>query len=134
MRVPWRGVRHVIDSAGVFPLPPGATLRSGGGNPGERRPCLRNYELVYIADPELDEEQLGALEERVKSLIEGAGGKVLNVDRWGKRKLAYHILKRSEGYYILVDTELPPQAGAAIERDLKLNEQVLRYLLTLKTE
>lgn len=95
---------------------------------------MRNYELVYIADPELDEEQLGALEERVKSLIEGAGGKVLNVDRWGKRKLAYHILKRSEGYYILVDTELPPQAGAAIERDLKLNEQVLRYLLTLKTE
>jgi len=93
---------------------------------------VRNYEVAYIADPELDEEQLGALEQRVQSLIETAEGKLLNVDRWGKKKLAYKIGKRSEGYYIIMDVELPPQAGSSIERDLKLSEQVLRYLITLK--
>lgn len=93
---------------------------------------MRSYELAYIADPELDEEQLTALEERVKSLIESAEGKLLNVDRWGKRKLAYLIGKRNEGYYTIMDAELPPQAGASIERDLKLSEQVMRYMLTLK--
>lgn len=93
---------------------------------------MRNYEVAYIADPELDEEQLGALEQRVQSLIETAEGKLLNVDRWGKKKLAYKIGKRSEGYYIIMDVELPPQAGSSVERDLKLSEQVLRYLITLK--
>ncbi|MFQ5942380.1 MAG: 30S ribosomal protein S6 [Anaerolineales bacterium] len=92
---------------------------------------LRNYELAYIADPDLDEEALGSLEERVKSWIEDAKGKTLNVDRWGKRKLAYPIRKRSEGYYFILEAEMPPEAGKAIERDLGLNEQVLRFLLTL---
>ena len=93
---------------------------------------LRKYELAYIADPDLDEEALGLLEERVKSWIDAAQGKTLNVDRWGKRKLAYPLRKRSEGYYFIFETEMPPQAGMAIERDLGLSEQVLRYLLTLK--
>ncbi len=93
---------------------------------------MRNYELAYIADPDLDEEALSALEERIKSWIEAAEGKTLKVDRWGKRKLAYPIRKRSEGIYYILDTELPPQAGKAIERDLGLSEQVLRYMLTLR--
>jgi len=90
----------------------------------------RNYELAYIADPELDEEALSSLEETVKSWIEAAEGRTTNVERWGKRKLAYQIRKRSEGYYFILETEMPPQAGRAIERDLGLSEQVLRYLLT----
>ena len=93
---------------------------------------LRNYELAYIADPDLDEEALGALEQRVKSWIEDTEGKVVNTDRWGKRKLAYPIQKRSEGYYFFLETEMPPQAGKALERDLGLSEEVLRYLITLR--
>ena len=93
---------------------------------------MRNYELAYIADPDLDEEALGSLEEQVKSWIEAAQGRTLNVDRWGKRKLAYAIRKRFEGHYFIFETEMPPEAGRAIERDLGLNEQVLRYLLTLR--
>lgn len=95
---------------------------------------LRNYELAYIADPDLDEEALSSLEETVKSWIEAAEGKTTNVERWGKRKLAYPIQKRSEGYYFIFETEMPPQAGRAIERDLRLSEQVLRYLLTLREQ
>lgn len=92
---------------------------------------MRDYELAYIADPELDDEALDALEEKVKGWIESAGGNVVNVDRWGKRRLAYPIAKKSEGYYVFVKTKLPPQGGEALERDLVLNEQVLRFLITL---
>lgn len=90
---------------------------------------MRNYELAYIADPDLDEEGLTALEERVKSWVEAGEGKTTNVDRWGKRKLAYRIGKRSEGYYVFIQTEMPPAAGLAIERGLRLNEQILRFLI-----
>jgi small subunit ribosomal protein S6 len=94
---------------------------------------VRSYELAYIADPELDEDAISSLEERVKSSIEAADGKILNVNRWGKRKLAYPIQKKSEGYYVIMDTEMPPQAGKPVEQDLRLNEQILRYLITSKT-
>lgn len=94
---------------------------------------LRTYELAYIADPELDEEALTSLESQVKSSIEAAEGRTVNVDRWGKRKLSYQIQKKSEGYYFFVEAELPPQAGAGIERELGLNEKVLRYMLTSKS-
>ena len=91
---------------------------------------LRSYELAYIADPDLDEEALGALEERVNGWVEATEGKVVNTDRWGKRKLAYPIQKRSEGFYFFLETEMPPQAGKALERDLGLNEHILRYMIT----
>ena len=95
---------------------------------------LRSYELAYIADPELDEDALAALETQVSQLIEAAEGRTVNVDRWGKRKLAYQINKKSEGVYFFVEAELPPQAGRGIERDLRLNESVMRYMLTSKSE
>lgn len=91
---------------------------------------MRKYELAYIADPELDSEVLGALEEKIKGWIKGAGGKVVKVDSWGKRRLAYPIKKRNDGFYMFVEIEMPPDGGAAIEQDLRLNEQILRYMIT----
>lgn len=93
---------------------------------------MRRYEVAYIADPDLDEEALAELEQRVQAWIEGAGGKVLGVDRWGRRRLAYPIRKKREGYYVFLDTELPPEASQAIERDLRLNENIMRYLIVLQ--
>lgn len=93
---------------------------------------MRAYELAYIADPELDEEALSALEERVKSWVESAGGTTANVDRWGKRKLAYPIRKKTEGYYVVLQTDMPTEAGSALERELMISEQVLRFLITLR--
>lgn len=93
---------------------------------------MRGYELAYIADPELDEAALTALEERVKSWVQAAGGTTGSVDRWGKRKLAYAIRKRTEGHYVVLQTEMPAQAGMALEREFNLNEQVLRFLITLR--
>jgi small subunit ribosomal protein S6 len=91
---------------------------------------MRKYEMAYIADPDLDADGLSALEDKVKGWIEAAGGKVVNVDSWGKRRLSYPVKKRNEGFYVFVETEMPPDAGAALEKDLGLNEQILRYMIS----
>lgn len=91
---------------------------------------MRNYELAYIAHPELDDEALQALEQRVTGWIEAAGGKPGKVDRWGKRRLAYSIQKQTDGHYVFVQVNMPPQAGSLIERDLRLSEQILRFMIT----
>ncbi len=93
---------------------------------------MRNYELAYIADPDLDEQALLSLEEKVKGWVLAAGGEVVKVDRWGKRRLTYAIKKRLEGFYTIVTATLPPRSSQAIERELRLSEQVLRYLITLQ--
>ena len=93
---------------------------------------MRNYELAYIVDPELEEQAITDLEERVKGWIEAAGGKLAEINRWGKRRLAYPIKKKTDGYYFFMAIEMPPQAGALIERDLRLSEHILRFMITLK--
>jgi len=92
---------------------------------------MRNYEVAYIADPDLDEQALAALEEKVTSWIQAAGGKTVQVDRWGKRRMAYAIKRRLDAYYVFVRAELPTPAPAALERDLRLQESVLRFLVTV---
>ena len=91
---------------------------------------MRNYEVAYIADPELDEASRTDLETRVKGWIEAAGGTVVSVDHWDKRRLAYPIMKKTDGYYVFIQTEMPPTAGREIERDLTINEQILRFMIT----
>lgn len=93
---------------------------------------MRNYELAYIVDPDLEEQALTDLEEKVKGWIEAAGGKLSEIDRWGKRRLAYPINKKTDGYYFIITIEMPPQAGALVERDLRLSEPILRFMITLK--
>ncbi len=93
---------------------------------------MRSYELAYIAHPELDETELTSLEERVAGWIDAAGGKTVKVDRWGKRRLAYEIGNQTDGHYFILDVEMPPEAGAVVERDLRLSEQILRFMITLK--
>jgi len=91
---------------------------------------MRNYELAYIIDSELDEQSITEVEEKVKGWIEAAGGTIANIDRWGKRRLAYPIQKRNEGYFYFIQIEMPPTAGIIIERDLRLSEQILRFIIT----
>jgi small subunit ribosomal protein S6 len=93
---------------------------------------MRNYELAYIAHPELDESTLTNLEERVAGWIDAAGGKINKVDRWGKRRLAYEIQKQMDGYYYILDLDMPTSACVVVERDLRLSEQILRFMITVK--
>jgi small subunit ribosomal protein S6 len=91
---------------------------------------MRNYEVAYIADPDLDEQALAALDERVAGWITAAGGSTIQVDRWGKRRMAYPIKKRLDGVYVFVQASLPPRAALGVERELRLQESVLRFMIT----
>jgi small subunit ribosomal protein S6 len=93
---------------------------------------MRNYELAYILDPELDEQSIVNVDERIKGWIEAAGGIVKEIDNWGKRRLAYPIKKHNEGFYYFIQIEMPPQAAIMIERDLRLSEQILRFMITVQ--
>ncbi|HAD07201.1 MAG TPA: 30S ribosomal protein S6 [Anaerolineaceae bacterium] len=90
---------------------------------------MRSYELVFILQPELDDTAVEGLVEKVKGWITEAGGTVSKIDRWGKRRLAYPINKRREGQYILFDMNMPPAFSIELERNLRFQEQVMRFLI-----
>ena len=90
---------------------------------------MRDYELVVVIDPEIDEERLSATLDRISQFVTTRGGEVIDVDRWGKRKLAYPIKRRSEGDYVITHFRLEPAQAAELEAGLQLSEEVLRHLL-----
>ncbi|MBK6431806.1 MAG: 30S ribosomal protein S6 [Anaerolineae bacterium] len=93
---------------------------------------MNEYELMMIVRTELDEEGVNTLTERIAEFIRTTGGEVIETQLWGRRTLAYLIRKQREGNYILMRIRLLPSATAALERSLRLNENVLRHLLTTK--
>jgi len=90
---------------------------------------VRQYELVFIVHPELEEDDLNAVVERVKDLVERNGGQVAQIEPWGLRRLAYPIQNQWEGRYLLMRLELPAQGVAGLERSLRLTEQIMRHLI-----
>jgi small subunit ribosomal protein S6 len=101
-----------------------------GQSRGKEDIPMREYELVFIVHPDLDDTALKDVVEKVKSWITEAGGVISKVDFWGKRKLAYMIRKQKEGQYVLIKTQMEPAFGATLERNLRLTEPVLRFLIT----
>lgn len=93
---------------------------------------MSSYEMVFIAVPELDEEGLAALVQKYTALVQGVGGQVVQLESKGKRQLAYPIRKYREGYYYVVQLQVAGDALKEMERTLKLNEQIMRYLIVLK--
>ncbi len=87
------------------------------------------YELVYIVRPTVDEQALAAVNERVERIVAGNGGEITRRDDWGKRRLAYPITKFNEGFYSVLQLNLPRPAVREIERSLKLTEDILRYIV-----
>jgi small subunit ribosomal protein S6 len=88
---------------------------------------MNKYELVYIITPEADEEARKALNDRVKGLIERDGGEITKVEDWGKRRLAYTIDYKTEGWYVLVNFNGNAEMPREIERNLGNIDQVIRY-------
>lgn len=87
---------------------------------------MRHYELMVILDPSLDERTVGPNLDNMLSVVKTDGGKVDKVDIWGRRRLAYEIAKQSEGIYAVVTVTAEPATVSELDRQLGLNESVLR--------
>lgn len=93
---------------------------------------MRTYELMYIVDPKVPEEEATALADSVKELVKANGGTITRDESWGRRKLAYSIDKQNEGRYFLVYAHSADDRGvnfAAVEHRLEQNDKVLRFLV-----
>lgn len=93
---------------------------------------MSKYELMVVIDPFLEEADTQALIEKGQELVKRFEGTILNVDTWGKRRLAYPINKKLEGFYVLYtfEGELEGAAIAELERNLRLDEKVMRHMVT----
>lgn len=90
---------------------------------------MNNYELSVVINGKVDTEVKEATLEKVKGYIERFGGKIVNIDDWGKRRLAYEINKVKEGFYYFITFEAASEVPGEIERRLRITEAVLRFLV-----
>jgi len=88
----------------------------------------RDYELGFILNPEVSEEQIQATLDRIEQIVANYDGQIVKISQWGRRRLAYLIERHREGYYIFIDMILTPETVAEIERTLKVSEIVMRYM------
>ena len=88
---------------------------------------MRPYEVMIIFEASLEEDDIRAGVDRATELITSKGGTPGRVERWGKRRFAYELKHRTEGYYVLIETTAPPEAMAELDRMLHLADEVIRH-------
>ncbi|HSS00409.1 MAG TPA: 30S ribosomal protein S6 [Kofleriaceae bacterium] len=93
----------------------------------------REYETIYILRPNTPNEGVAEVNSRIKGVIEGMGGKVIKVDNWGKRRLAYEVAKERKGIYLYWQYLAQPGVVEETERNLRMLDSVIRYL-TVKVD
>ena len=89
---------------------------------------MNQYEVMYVIDPTLEDSARTELINRFSDLVTKNGGEVDRVDEWGKRRLAYAIQYKTEGYYVLMYIKAPAELPREIERNMQISDSVLRYL------
>lgn len=90
---------------------------------------MRDYELVIIVTPEIDETATAEVVDKVKTWITEAGGSIESSEEWGRQKLAYLIRNQKEGQYFLFNLKLEPTSIINLERNFRLQESILRFLI-----
>jgi len=90
---------------------------------------MRDYELVAIVNPEVDEEGMSKILDKVRQSIDSRGGAVQEITNWGRRKLAYPIKKFMEADYVLARFKLTPKSVKELELEISASENILRYLV-----
>ncbi len=91
---------------------------------------MRKYEVIYIIKPDFEEDKYKEIVEKYSALVQSNGGEVLKVEPWGKRRLAYEIDKIREGYYVLLQINGDINLPAELERNFKIADEIMRYLIT----
>ena len=95
---------------------------------------MNKYELALVVSAKIEDDARTATVEKAKDYIVRAGGTVTEVEDWGKKKLAYDIQKMSEGYYYFIQFEAEATVPAAVEQDVRIMDNVLRFLCVRKDE
>ncbi len=90
---------------------------------------MNKYECLYVITPELTEEEIKASVEKYAGVVAENGGEVEKIDEWGKRRLAYPIDYKTEGYYVLMLFAAPAEVPAELQRNLKNDERIMRYVV-----
>jgi len=90
---------------------------------------MRSYELIFVLRPTLDEEAINANIEKFKGIIEKNGGEIVEVDTWGRRKLAYPIKKVNEGFYTLVNFKADSELPKELARNFRISDSVIRHII-----
>ncbi len=87
------------------------------------------YESMYILKPALEDEQREALVAKFSGIVTAEGGEIEQIDEWGNKKLAYPIDYINEGYYVLMTFKAPPTLPLELERNYKINDNVMRFMV-----
>ena len=95
---------------------------------------MRDYEILYIVRPDLDENEVGEAAKKVDNLIESVGGSVQRTNIWGKRRLAYEVSHLREGHYVLTDFQIEASRVPEMEATLRISDQVFRHLIVRKPD
>ncbi len=93
---------------------------------------MNQYEVLYVITPELDDEANQSVQDKFAKIITDNGGEIEKTDVWGKRRLAYAIDYKTEGFYVLVNFNANPELPRELERNLRNDERVMRYMVTRK--
>ena len=89
----------------------------------------RDYELGFILNPEVNEEQTRAILDRVEQVVANYDGQIVRINQWGRRRLGYPIEHHRDGFYVFIDVILTPETVIELDRTLKVSEEVLRHLI-----
>ena len=89
---------------------------------------MRRYETIFIVRPNVAEDEIEAVINKTSSIIEGDGGTIIGIDKWGLKKLAYLIKKEAQGYYVHIDYAAIPASVSELERIFRIDDKVLKYL------
>ncbi len=95
---------------------------------------MNNYEVLYVIDGTLSDEVIKEQVAKFTELVTANGGEVVQVDEWGKRRLAYQINYKSEGYYVLMNFKSAPEFPVELERNFGINETIIRYMVERKSD
>ena len=90
---------------------------------------MNKYEAMYIVTPEMEDEAIKGVIEKFSGIITANGGEIEKTDEWGRKKLAYPIDYKTEGYYVLVNFAAAPELPRDLERNFRNDESILRYMV-----